>query len=194
MTCQPLTALQLITRSYAHPPTPLSSQFVLLMSPPCTAYSCANTTTKAAKLEELMKATDSLIDGVRHKIWNELCDSNRGICIVLENPATGRLPSRDVVGPDWLPSRHTLDYCAYGWVLKKSTMLFSSLDLEDHGMLVMTCKGECCLSTACDAQGRRRHIVHWESTNVLLRQSIPIMMSMQLGVALAEVVKKAARR
>lgn len=167
------------------------------MSPPCTAYSCANTTTKAAKLEKDMEATNGLIQVVRSKIWDRLVAAKRGICIVLENPATGRLPSRDVVGPDLLPFRHSLDYCANGWVLKKSTMLFSSLDLEGHGMPVMRCKGvlcKSCLAAALGPNGRRRHVIHWESTGLLVRQSITVLLSVQLGVALADVLKKGAEQ
>ena len=61
-------------------------QFVLLGSPPCTSYSRANTTGQRD-----LEAADELV-----AVMQLLMETLNCIVCVMENPATGLLPDREV--------------------------------------------------------------------------------------------------
>ena len=74
----------------ARPPSP--HQVVVLASPPCQAYSHANTTSREP-LEILLQAADKLVAAVE-----PLSRHPRVVAVVVENPGTGRLLGRKVGG------------------------------------------------------------------------------------------------
>jgi hypothetical protein len=69
-----------------------NKRFVLHASPPCQAFSIANTTSEVA-LELLMRAADPLVLAPL-QIFRDLGD--RALALTVENPGTGRLVGRDV--------------------------------------------------------------------------------------------------
>ena len=74
-----------------------NKRFVVHASPPCQAYSVANTTSETS-LEELMNEADPLVRAPLF-IYQDLCDmGNRALALTVENPGTGRLVGRDVSG------------------------------------------------------------------------------------------------
>ena len=112
---------------------PESSFDVIWASPPCTEYSKARTTAKKARNFELADAlVRTTLDIVKHF---------KPQFYIIENPASGLLKSRGIL--DNTP--HMLvDYCKYGTLYRKRTMLWGSFP---NILNLMTCKYDC---KACD--------------------------------------------
>ncbi len=112
-----------------------NKRVVLLASPPCTAYSIANTT----GIRNLQLA-DQLVTIVQQVHYGLDCD-----CTIMENPATGMLPRRDVAN-DFLPHTDLVHYCAHGsGYFHKPTMLWSGpkpFNLRDNGFIPKLCAGQ----------------------------------------------------
>eukprot|EP00798_Chlamydomonas_sp_ICE-L_P014924 gene14924-20977_t len=95
-------------------------RWIILASPPCTVYSRANTTGDTSK--EALRAADKFVAIV------ELFTRTLGGITILENPATGKLKTREVI--KFLEYTVEVDYCVYGGLFRKPTKLWFSHDLS----------------------------------------------------------------
>lgn len=75
--------------------------------------------------------------------------------------------------------RTLVHYCAYGASIKKPTMLFSSFNLTENGLTKKLCKKKKCLALV---NGRHKR---WVKTSRSYRQSIPELLSTQVGRAIS---------
>lgn len=147
-------------------------QIILLASPPCQAYSIANTTSR--DLPDLEEA-DKLVKAV-----DDIASALSACIVVLENPGTGKLVGRDVVA--FLEHMVKIDYCCYGGVTGKETALWSSINLQQYGMQVSRCQRRSACK-ACVRAAPNRHAVDWELLSLDKRQSIPEQVSVQVAGA-----------
>jgi hypothetical protein len=111
--------------------TSLGKIDVIWASPPCTLYSRARSTGRAADLE----SSDSL---VRRTL--EICAALGNPPLFIENPWTGQLKNRGLL--DTLKLR-IVDYCSYGMPYRKRTAIWTNTAWQPARSL---CKHDCASS------------------------------------------------
>ena len=97
--------------------------FIILASPPCTNYSCCNTT--GAVTGDDLALSDSLVAII--ELFQEVLGA---VLTLVENPATGKLPKRQVIS-SW-SYRYVFDYCRFGFLCRKRTIIFCNKSLTKH--------------------------------------------------------------
>ncbi len=134
---------------------------IIFASPPCEHYSRMRTTSPRD-----LEMADRHVDAVR-KISEDL----DAVLVFIENPATGLLKTRDVI--NFLPYSYTVDYCQYGFLYKKSTMIWCNKELE--GFQAKRCPGDACASVFEDVLGgkRYRHVYEYNGMPLDQRQRVP---------------------
>lgn len=138
---------------------------VIWASPPCESFSRVN----SRGIRDLEKA-DAHVRKVQ-----EIAEGLGAKIVLLEHPATGLLVSRDVI--KFLKYRVDVDYCQYGNFIKKSTSIWSNIDLKAYGFKPLTCPGQDCLAKYEDPwTGRTKHIFMWDDVKYQQRISIPIQL------------------
>lgn len=136
---------------------------IVFASPPCQHYSLMRTTGSARDLEHADKHV-SIIE----TIANDL-----NACLVLiENPATGLLKTRPVI--QFLPYKYNVDYCQYGFLYKKQTSIWSSIDLQDFEPQTCQGKGKC-NAMFVDILGVKscRHVFEYKDLSTKQRIMVP---------------------
>lgn len=128
--------------------------FIIWASPPCEEYSRAKTT----GVRDIERA-DNCVRAV-FRIKEQL----QAPVLVVENPATGILAKRNNSLMDPVPFHHKVDYCQYGTLHRKETMLWSNIKLTDYGFVCRTCRGydECMGMMKYKPTSRYRHIAHYD--------------------------------
>lgn len=81
-----------------------------------------------------------------------------------------------------LTHRTEIHYCAYGGSIRKPTMLFSSFQLEAFGFKSLKCQGHSCLAKLGSTHAS------WEKIDKRDRQSIPELVSTQIGQAISKYI------
>lgn len=134
---------------------------IIFASPPCEHYSRMRTTSPRD-----LEFADRHVEAVR-KISEDL----DAVLVFVENPATGLLKTRDVI--NFLPYSYTVDYCQYGFLYKKSTMIWCNKELE--GFEPKRCPGDGCASVFEDVLGgkRYRHVYEYSGMPLDQRQQVP---------------------
>lgn len=148
---------------------------VLLSSPPCTAYSVANTT----GYRDLVGA-DELVEVVKRVHYGLACE-----CTVVENPGTGLLVHRDVIN-NFLPNQSMVNYCSHGsaYFWKLTCLWSGGFKLEDYGFAPRLCGGRGkCPIMFFDRDTRKWVHPPWTGTSLRTRQSIPGGLSREIGIA-----------
>ena len=102
---------------------------IVFASPPCENYSRMNTTGRPN-----LALADALVAKVR-----EISEAIGAVAVFVENPGTGKLYGREVMNGGWVPYSYLVDYCQYGHILKKTTRIWCSLDLESTGFVPRVC-------------------------------------------------------
>lgn len=157
---------------------------VLLASPPCTAYSRANTT----GVRDL-EGADELVAVAKHVHYGLGVE-----CTVVENPGTGQLMNRDVIN-DFLPHQALLDYCSHGsGYFRKPTCLWSGpkpFNLVENAFIPRLCQGQgLCPIMSYDLSSKAWVHPQWTSTRLNTRQSIPEQVSREVGIAICNYLNK----
>lgn len=147
-----------------------------MASPPCQAYSRVRTTPPATKTD--LKEADKLV-AIVQKFATEL-DS---IACIVENPATGLLVGRDVI--TFLEHTTTVNYCKYGGLLRKATMLWSSFPLTSFGFTPLLCTND----NPCVGASIMKGHFDWVLTPTPYRQAIPHLLSVCVGGCIREFVR-----
>lgn len=134
---------------------------IVFASPPCEHYSKMRTTA-----ERDLDLADAHVDVVRR-----VSDDLDAAIVLVENPATGLLKTRDVIS--FLPHNYTVDYCQYGFLYKKSTMIWCNKELQ--GFEPKRCPGETCASVFEDILGGKkyRHVYKYDGMPTDQRQKVP---------------------
>jgi hypothetical protein len=150
---------------------------VLLASPPCTAYSKANTT----GVRDLLGA-NALVQVVK-----DMHECLGAVCTVMENPAwPSLLPRRPIAG--FLPATCEVNYCAHGGIFFKKTQLWSGPDpfsLVANKFKASLCKGKrkCQIMLWSEESQTWKH-PSWTGTSLAERQAIPAPLSRAIGGAI----------
>ena len=133
---------------------------VIFASPPCTEYSAMKTN----GIRKLDEADD-------HVYMVEIIASELNAVIVyLENPETGLLKSREVI--DFLPYTYTVHYCAYGSVLHKPTMIWTSKQLP--AFKPKHCQGDDCAAVIQNTTSKKlKHAFGLGDLTLDERYSVP---------------------
>lgn len=136
-------------------------QPIIFASPPCEHYSRMRTTSPRD-----LELADKHVDAVR-----KISDDLAAAVVFIENPATGLLKTRDVI--DFMPHRYTVDYCQYGFLYKKSTMIWCNKELVDFQP--KRCPGATCASVCEDLlrAKRYRHVYEYVGMPTDQRQRVP---------------------
>jgi hypothetical protein len=108
-------------------------------SPPCTEFSRAKTTGPPRDFETADGLVERTLECITHL---------EPIFWTLENPGTGLLKTRAYMAD--VPVVCSLDYCCYGTMYKKPTMLW--------GKMPESFKGKQCCPQTCPAMNGRRHM------------------------------------
>jgi len=104
---------------------------IIWASPDCTQYSRA----KSLGVRDLV-AADANVQAVR-----EIATALDALALIIENPWTGLLKGRDVIS--FMPHKTRIDYCKYGRLYQKPTMLWTSHDLTQYGFAPRVCAYDC---------------------------------------------------
>ena len=99
-------------------PTSLATFDATHASPPCTQYSIART---AAQTPRSLTYADALVSRTI-----EIIKYLQPTIFMMENPATGLMKKRPVMGPLQGYMR-TVTYCSYGLPYKKATAIWTNL-------------------------------------------------------------------
>jgi hypothetical protein len=157
-----MTALKARLASY------LASGCVILMhgSPPCDQVSVMNTTGSKspafpAKLARSLRIFHAFVE-----LANRFA-----VAWTLENPATGHLwhpqwlrqhlssADRGLADVPCLTNMKVVDYCQYGWPMKKTTGLAMSSHAMKDAFVARRCPGVATCDMCIDAHGQRKHAV-----------------------------------
>jgi hypothetical protein len=159
--------------------------FIILASPPCQNYSICNTT--GLVTGDTLAMSDELVALIKL-----LKDGLNSILSVIENPATGKLPHRNVITP-W-PYRYGFDYCRFGFLARKRTF-FCDKDLGEYLYLPDDMPGglgaNSCLCLGdkgpvkCASMYNGNHS-NWNKMTLEVRQSIPKQLSAHLAHAIVD--------
>lgn len=136
---------------------------IVFASPPCQHYSLMRTTGPARDLEHADK----------HVRIIETIARDLNACLVfIENPATGLLRTREAI--QFLPYKYNVDYCQYGFLYKKQTSIWSSIELRDFQP--KTCPGK----RGCNAMFHdvlsvksHRHVLEYKDLSISQRIMVP---------------------
>ena len=134
---------------------------VIWASPDCTHYSRARSN---AILERDLDTADKGVHAVR-----QLGLALNALLTIIENPGTGLLVGRDVIR--FMPYSFQVNYCQYGALYPKPTMLWCSHDLSATGFVPRLCNGTCDASFV--ASGMRRHVRNVCDFDRSIRISVP---------------------
>lgn len=167
-------------------------KFIILASPPCQNYSKCNTT--GVITGHTLALSDQLVGIIRR--FEAALGS---ILTIIENPATGKLPNRDVIKP-W-QHRYIFDYCRFGGLARKRTMLFCSKPLLDYGLYLPDYDQETqtrachCLGgdknngPTCASMYQGSHH-NWDLMELSERQSIPKQLSVHIAHSICEYLER----
>lgn len=156
---------------------------VMFASPPCAHYSVARTTGG----ERDLLAADARVAAV-HVIAAAL----DAVVTVIENPRTGLLKSRAVIGR--MPFKFAVDYCRYGKLYRKQTMIWCSHDLSAYDFSPRVCCGDCDATYHRAAlrfnSGPRRHVLCINDVDFAERISIPEALIASIFRAVCNIVRE----
>ncbi len=142
---------------------------IVWASPPCQDYSKMNTTGSRN-----LKLADERVKKIK-----EICDFLDAHIVIIENPETGLLKSRpfmqEWVSSDYIKGDFTVDYCQFGWNIKKRTKIWSTVDLREYGFTQKICPGnlDCLSMYRCQSTCRYRHMTAYEDLDWSERIRIP---------------------
>jgi hypothetical protein len=152
-------------------------------SPPCSMFSRLRTKTTPMDAELLRTAIEIACAGLR------FLDQHTCGLYTVENPATGTFWTQVTAAP---AHRHNVDYCQYGWSMKKQTTIaFSTAELHNaFTPMVMTCPGSACKSAFVNPKTNRvRH-----QSIVTLPYQQRIMIPQQLANCMVTVLRQESKR
>lgn len=137
---------------------------VVHMSPPCQQYSRCNTI-GVRNLEVANARVQRVLRLVK----------KYAVAWTVENPGTDHPASLWRQGLPELSCWKTVDYCAFGYPLKKSTGIAFSSQRMHRGFGDFLCRGDACpLSIRVPHRKRKRHIGHFGDMNREERSAMPV--------------------
>jgi hypothetical protein len=133
---------------------------VIFASPPCEEYSSMKTT----GIRDLDRA-----DACVKKI-EEIANDLESVILFIENPERGMLKDRDVI--NFMPHKYHVNYCQYGALYRKSTLIWCSHELSNFVPLL--CKKSTCNACVYDSLTQKwKHFKSYEDLPLIERISIP---------------------
>lgn len=147
---------------------------IIWASPPCQEYSTAKT-----RGERDLRAADACVEAVQ-----TIAEALNARVVIVENPATGMLVQRDVI--KFMPFHSKVNYCKYGTMYPKPTMLWFSRDLLEYGFRPLVCNWDC--SASYVRVGVKRHVDWIADYDIGDRISVPKPLIADVFIAVAKVV------
>lgn len=136
---------------------------IIFASPPCEHYSQARTTGGPRNLER----SDAMVAKIK-----EIADALDALFIFVENPESGLLKSREVI--QFMPHSYGVDYCAYGMLYQKPTLIWTSEALDEARFVRKRCGGPgACASMIHKLEGKWEHVMNVQQATYDKKISIP---------------------
>lgn len=141
----------------------LGRRAVIFASPPCEQYSQARTTGGSRDLEK----ADAMVRKVK-----DIAEELDALFVFVENPETGLLKTRDVI--QFLPYSYGVDYCAYGKLYQKATIIWTSDALDETRFVRRRCGGPgACPSMIHKLEGKWEHFINLQRATYNEKISVP---------------------